>query len=305
MNMNQSFKAERRAALHCAAVLKRCSFVREPELLNMEPVWASIAAHLEKALGAVCGSKPKVSFGEVSTTTSAEFNEAKSSDFNHSLFHIGASSAPVMTSVDTGGVFIVLDHALGGRGAAPAILPSPLPQSAKLMMSQIHSACAAAIALALAADARLAHDVTRLDTASLFNPNALLTTALFTVAPLQGQSWQIRLTMEQSRMGELQHPALPQSGSSAPHRHGPSPTGPMSTAFAEIPITIRAVLVDVQIPVVQIAQLQIGQVLPVAVARHVPLWIDTIEIGRGSIGSIDDRVALKITTSLHSQKDLT
>ena len=305
MNMNHSFKAERRAALHCAAVLKRCSFVREPEVANLEPVWASIAAQLEKSLGQVCGSTPKVSVSEASTKTSAESSEEMSGDFNHGLIEVGVSRARALTSLDSAAAFILLDQALGGRGVAPAVLPSSLPRSAQLMISQIHSAFAAAMALALGINTTNVQGGVLLSTASPFKTDAALTSILFTVAPVQGQPWQMRLTMEQAETGELLNSASSQNGSSALHRQGPSPADPTSKPYAEIPITIRAVLVDTHIPVVHIAQLQIGQVLPVAVARHVPLWADRIEIGRGSIGSIDDRVALKITTSLHSQKDLT
>jgi flagellar motor switch protein FliM len=48
------------------------------------------------------------------------------------------------------------------------------------------------------------------------------------------------------------------------------------------------------VPLAAISALEPGAVLPVAVARAVPLSIGGIEIARGTIGAQDDRVAVKL-----------
>jgi flagellar motor switch protein FliM len=58
---------------------------------------------------------------------------------------------------------------------------------------------------------------------------------------------------------------------------------------------MSAVLVDMQIPFTTLSALQVGQVLPVAVARSVPLKVGDKTIAHGTIGAMDDQVAVQIT----------
>jgi len=58
---------------------------------------------------------------------------------------------------------------------------------------------------------------------------------------------------------------------------------------------VTAVLVDMRIGFSQLSALKVGDVLPVAVARSVPLKIADTTIAHGTIGEVDDRVAVQIT----------
>ena len=49
------------------------------------------------------------------------------------------------------------------------------------------------------------------------------------------------------------------------------------------------------LPVSAIAALVPGQILPVTVARNVPLWIGETQIAHGTIGALDERIAVQIT----------
>ena len=50
-----------------------------------------------------------------------------------------------------------------------------------------------------------------------------------------------------------------------------------------------------RIPFSVIAGLEVGQVLPVAVARQVPLRVGAATVAHGIVGAVDDRVAVQIT----------
>ena len=50
-----------------------------------------------------------------------------------------------------------------------------------------------------------------------------------------------------------------------------------------------------QMPLSRLATLEVGDVLPVAVARSVPLWAGERAIAAGAAGALDDRVALRLT----------
>ena len=76
----------------------------------------------------------------------------------------------------------------------------------------------------------------------------------------------------------------------------PTAADPAAEPFADIPLELRAVLVDCEMPVATLAALEVGSVLPVAVARKVPLRIGARTIAHGSVGECDDRAALQISS---------
>ena len=80
-------------------------------------------------------------------------------------------------------------------------------------------------------------------------------------------------------------------------------SGPLDDPFGEITLTLEAVLSEMRIPLSRIATLEPGQTLAIPVARAVPLRIGGTLVARGTVGELDDRVALQITHSDPSRKD--
>ena len=74
-----------------------------------------------------------------------------------------------------------------------------------------------------------------------------------------------------------------------------APQHPTDEPFADLPLAVSAVLVDMSIPFSTLSALQPGQILPVAVARSIPLKVGGKTIAHGTIGAMDDRVAVQIT----------
>jgi flagellar motor switch protein FliM len=62
-----------------------------------------------------------------------------------------------------------------------------------------------------------------------------------------------------------------------------------------MPLTLRAVLVDIPLPLSALGALEVGQILMVPLARAVPLHIAGCTIARGTIGAVDDRVAIQLS----------
>lgn len=56
-----------------------------------------------------------------------------------------------------------------------------------------------------------------------------------------------------------------------------------------------------RVPLARIAALRPGQVLPVSVARQVPLSIGGEIVAQGTLGEVDDRVALQIIQAFSSE----
>ena len=84
----------------------------------------------------------------------------------------------------------------------------------------------------------------------------------------------------------------PSGAAAAPQR---APAEPLDAAFADVPLWVSARIVDMALPLSAVAQLQPGQILPVAIARAVPLSIGGVVIGFGSVGAVDDRVGMQLS----------
>jgi flagellar motor switch protein FliM len=70
---------------------------------------------------------------------------------------------------------------------------------------------------------------------------------------------------------------------------------PADAPFAALPVEVCAVIVDMQVPFSAIAALAPGDILPVQVARAVPLRVGDAIFAHGTIGAVDERVAVQIT----------
>ena len=67
--------------------------------------------------------------------------------------------------------------------------------------------------------------------------------------------------------------------------------------YGDVPLTLSATLVDMTIGFRRLCALRPGDILPVAVARSVPLKADGKTIAHGTIGESDDRIAIQITNA--------
>ena len=78
------------------------------------------------------------------------------------------------------------------------------------------------------------------------------------------------------------------------------PASPLDQPFADLPLALSATLVDMQLPISRLAALMPGAVLPVAVARTVPLTLEGTVIARGTVGELDDQAAVQISHSFQA-----
>jgi flagellar motor switch protein FliM len=103
--------------------------------------------------------------------------------------------------------------------------------------------------------------------------------------------WQLTLALPQAMLGKL----LGSGEGAAPGAAPPRAADPAAAPFAAVPLALTATLVDMPVSLVAVAALAPGAVLPVAVARAVPLSIGGAIVARGTVGAQDDRIALQLT----------
>ena len=290
MKPQRSFVAQRPLAQHCAELIPARAAAADP-FAAAQGIGARLARELATNLAPhYGGGAPEVLLQGVTSETGTEVLAAPAGLAAHSVHALGTATGTALVTVDAVAVFELLDRAFGGRGEAPVPLPPQFPPSAHLLLEALQ----AGIGQALGKVVHEAGPVTLLrhgsDLAELepFALDAALIVFRLEVTPSVQRPWPLRIAFPVDAV------------TSAPSARAPTlrpraAGDPAAAPFAAIAVPLRAVLVDMAVPVGRLAALQPGQVLPVAVARAVPLRAGSRTIAHGTVGSQDDRVALQLT----------
>ncbi len=297
MKSDHAFIAERIAAQHCPELLR--SGPAPGELLPLltqlgERLALALETALAPVLSPVLGSEtPQVitrpARSENVTALAAELGALAA----HVLYNAGASEVPVLVSLDAGAMFALVDRTFGGKGEVPSPMPQSFPMSVELMIDRLEGLVAGCLAEALELTAENAVRSERRDgsliTLAPFPDGMPLAVLRLEVCEAGREPWPINIALLEAML-----PALLGDGAGRPRRVR-GRADPASEPFAGLPLELTAVLVDMRISMATIAAIQPGSVLPVSVARNVPLRIGGRTIASGSIGAADDQVAIRIT----------
>lgn len=212
----------------------------------------------------------------------------------HSLMGLGPKRLPLLASFEAAPVLRLLDRTFGGRGLLPDPLPTRFPLSAELLLARMEEAIANALSAGMGGDE--IHRViplrreTVLAQLAPFGPGEPLLRIVLEVEETGVEAWSLALAFP---LGTLASALV------APRRKRRVPArvrrpGPDEEPFASLPIEVTAVLVDMTLPFSRLSALRPGDVLPVTVARAVPLRVDGRTIAAGTVGEVEDRVAVQL-----------
>jgi flagellar motor switch protein FliM len=296
MKPERTFSVDRQLAQHCPELLRATA----PAPADLAPSLGRLGDRLARALADSLsplsgGVAPAVHCGPARECAMLELAGEIAPLAANSLHAAGPQGAPFLTSLDATGVFRLVDRAFGGRGYAPSPLPPAFSLSAELMIGRLEGIVNAAAARAFDLTGDDTVRATRRD-GSLRHLAAFPSTTRLTVVTLEiagegQQPWTATLAFPQETLvALLGNERAPMQRNAT--RAQPNPS---DEPFGDVPLTMSAVLVDMQIPFTTLSALQVGQVLPVAVARSVPLKVGDKTIAQGTIGAMDDQVAVQIT----------
>ena len=297
MKPQRAFIAERPLAEHCQELLARGNAAAPADLL---PALAKLGERFSRVLAAALaplsgGNVPALRCAEPRAVAMAELTATVAPLAANSLMAAGPD-ALLLASLDAAGVLRIVDRAYGGRGHVPSPLPEEFPLSAELMIGRLETVVAGALATVLGGEDIAPVQPLRRDgsLAALapFAGSEMLTVLTIDIEEPGHPAWQVTLAFPQATLVAL----FGHETDSPARRPGTGfPPNPSDEPFGDMPLPVSAVLVDMRMAFSTLSALQVGQILPVAVARSVPLKIGDKTIAHGTIGAVDDRVAVQIS----------
>ncbi|WP_375289044.1 FliM/FliN family flagellar motor C-terminal domain-containing protein [Qipengyuania sp.] len=78
-------------------------------------------------------------------------------------------------------------------------------------------------------------------------------------------------------------------------------SSPTASPWGDLPLSVKAILSDTRFPLSKLARLTPGMVIPLPINRKVPLTCEGRTLAFGSVGEMDDRIALRITDLVQGQ----
>lgn len=292
----ESFASARPVAQHCAELTKRGP--RPEERAEHVAAWTrDLASELSPELGQLFSAgKLHVTISEPEMLAAAQVYERIGAIAVNNLLRCGDSGETALLSLDMATAIALTDCSFGGEGNPPDQIPSQLPRSAALLVEQVAGMIAGVIALSSGASSTARGDVlVRSESVTRLKPfPSDAEVALFAITLAQGAfaEWNLMLAVASDGLDAL----LPGMGVSRPARPRSAAAHDGTAApFAAMPLGLEAVLSELEMSLGQLDRLAPGDEIPIAVPRELPLRIGDQVLAVGALGTLDNRMALRIT----------
>lgn len=265
---------------------------------DLAPALAMIGERLARSLASAFarlsgGDAPAIRAGTPKSTSIAAMQKEIEGLAAYTLMALDPSGLPLLATFEAAPVFRLVDRTFGGPGEVPEPLPENFPLSAELLLAHFDNCLAEALGAAFANGGEehrvrpLRRD-TSLRQLDPFPADTDLLALSLAIEEPGLPSWSLRLAFPVTTLAETIAAPRGLSRRFAP----PAPT---EEPFASMPLEVTAVLVDMGLSMARLSALRPGDLLPVAVARSIPLQVDGRTLASGTIGEFDDRVAVQIT----------
>lgn len=292
MTATSANQPPRRPARHCAELFGTAIGTEKPATRFPE-----IAADLARALGPALGSliggaRLRVSCSDPEPIAPAALAERIGPLAGNCVLSFVQGRAKLLVSLAAHDLLALTDRAFGGDGALPEALPEELPMTADLVAAQLESSLCRAFEEALPAFAgphvaSRSHDIARLDPFA-DQDECLAFTVIVTEA--EQRDWSLVVAVTLADFDALFAARAEQQAAA-----GRSKGDPLAAPFADMPFEVQAVLAEFAMPLARLSSLKTGDTIPLSLSSEVPLKILETTIAYGSVGAMDERVALQIT----------
>lgn len=312
MKLSHDFAAARAAAQHCPELTAhgRARGPRPEDRAALVVAWRrDLARMLADDLSPLLSDdRLDVTVSEAEPMTGAAALGRIGTVAANSLLRLavggGDSSETVLLTFDFATALALTDRSFGGDGRPAGDAPEQLPRSATLLVEEAAAMIAQAITRVSYGDATpdggpfSGSVIVRSEQAARLKPFALDAACLMitlTIANRHGGNWRASLTVTEEQIDRL----LP-GADRLPCRSGPCPPASgMAAPFANVPLPLHVVLAEFDLSLARLQTLSPGDTIPIAMARQVPLLVGEKLLGHGSIGTSEDRMAIRLTRSPH------
>lgn len=299
MNLSQNFQAARPLAKHCSELTERGP--RPEQRAEYLAGWRrdvarEVAGDMADLLS---GTKLEAQLSEADMMRGEAVFDKIGPVAANSLIRCGASDQTVLLSFTIQTAIALTDRSFGGTGEIDKEAVATLPRSAALLVEQAARTIARAIARVSAGGGAMgevegdviirSENATRLKP---FTPSSSCALFTLTMTAPEAVEWEAIIAMPAERLDSL----LPGLGAASAPRDGGNSNGDASAMMGGIPLPLEAVLAEFELSLGQLNRLAPGDQIPLAVARDIPLRIGSRPIASGSLGTMEDRMALKITS---------
>lgn len=308
MRMAQDFAAVRPAAQHCRELTAH-GMGRGPRPEDRAMLLAAWRRDLARVLaeelsGLLAGDRLDVSVPEPETLQGSAVLARIGPVAANSLLRVGPGGETALAVFDFATAIALTDRSFGGDGKLAFDVPDQLPRSAALLVDEIAATIAGAITRASLGDhapppgeVPRGEVIVRSESAGRlkpFDPDAPVQLFALAITNREGCEWRCLLAVAEERMARL----LPAPGRARlpfGTRTRRPPADPMAAPFAGVPLPLHVVLAEVDLSLARLQTLAPGDTLPLAMGRQVPLMLGDKLVAHGSIGTLEDRMALRLT----------
>lgn len=306
MRMAHDFGAVRLAAQHCPELVARGPRPEEREALI--GAWRrELAQGLGETLGALLAmDRLRVDVSAPEWLIGSEVLTRIGPVAANSLLRCGrggaaGESAEVLLSIDHATVLALAERSFGGDGRVGEPSLDPLPRSALLLCDEVALLVASGLAQARRGEAVAAAGegtgevIIRSENAArlrALDPARSVVMFTLRLSDARGHEWRILLALAAERLDAL----LPAPGTAplAAAVSGRAQRDP-AAQFGGIPLSLCAVLAQFEITLGQLERLTPGDTFPLPAPRNVPLKLGETLVAHGSIGTLDDHLAVCLT----------
>jgi flagellar motor switch/type III secretory pathway protein FliN len=282
--------AARPAAQHCEELTRGARGVEIAEALRAAS-YVSLARQLTDSLRALfAGTRIDVAIEEGPSSIGTDILKGSKEPNRHTLLNFPAASG--LLSVDHATMTALTDLSFGGSGAAPETPPARLPASSLSLYRLIAGTIAGALATVDGFGGPVTVGASDECAATLkpFAPKERCAQLRIDILANEPPGWSLRLFLPQQVFDALSGavPHRPSKDADLPAKAGRQP-------FAEIPLSLRVVLGEIDLPLAALQRLVPGQELPFAISKEIPLEVNGRIAGRGTVGAFDGRIAIELT----------
>jgi flagellar motor switch protein FliM len=256
---------------------------------------------LSKGLSRLAGGEaPRISKGMPRDCKMATIGAEAAALASHGIISLGVDEeVKLLVSFDAAPVFRLVDRAFGGRGVVPSPLPTSFPLSAELLIARLEETVGTALRQALGGElpVRALQRGTQLSRIGAWPSDEPMMQLVLVVEEDGCEPWMLSLAFPHSSLASAVSGRLPSRKADIAR----IVADPLDEPYASLPVELTATLVDMKIGFSRLAELQPGDVIPVAIARSVPIRAGGRTIASGTVGELDDQVAIRITQAFQER----